>query len=145
MNGIHTEALQVVDGPGLGQCEELTGVLGILTGDGEVTVVHLVNHEVGRRLCHRMLVTAPMLRVGFRHVDDGTALAVDTYGLGEHTWALALADIEGVELSHQVALHDGGPLLISRFRHFDGLGGFAVQSFLVNTYSDFLRIIGGEE
>ena len=48
MDGIHTEAFQVVNGPRLRQCEELTWILGILTGDGEVAVVHLVDHEVGR-------------------------------------------------------------------------------------------------
>ena len=47
MNGIHAEFLQVADGPGFREGQKLAGVGRILTGDGEVAVVHLVDDEVG--------------------------------------------------------------------------------------------------
>ncbi len=47
MDGIHAQGLQVVDGPRLCQSEELAWVLGILAGDGEVTMMHLIDDDVG--------------------------------------------------------------------------------------------------
>ena len=73
MDGIHAECLQVIDGPGLCESEELAWILRILSGDGEVTMVHLVDHQVGRRLDNRALVTAPLFWIGLCPVDDGAA------------------------------------------------------------------------
>ena len=44
MDGIHAECLQVIDGPWFCESEELAWILRILSGDGEVTMVHLVDH-----------------------------------------------------------------------------------------------------
>ena len=92
-----------------------------------------------------MLIAAPVFRIGFRHINDGTTSAVDAHRLGEDTRALAFAYIKGVELSHQVALDGGCPLLIGSLRHLNGFNGLATQPVFVNTYSDFLRIIGSKE
>ena len=48
MDGIHAELFQVADGPGFREGQELAGVCRILTGNGEIAVVHLVDDEVGR-------------------------------------------------------------------------------------------------
>ena len=47
MDGIHAEFLQVADGPGFREGQELAWVGRILAGDGEVAVVHLVDDKVG--------------------------------------------------------------------------------------------------
>ena len=46
MHGIDTQFLQVLDGPGFGQGHELTFVLGLRTVHREITVVHLLDHDV---------------------------------------------------------------------------------------------------
>ena len=46
VDGVHAEFFQVADGPGLCQCEELARILRLRAGDGEVAVVHLIDHDV---------------------------------------------------------------------------------------------------
>ena len=113
VDGIHAELFQMVDGPGLCEREELAGIFRVLSGDGEVTVVHLVDDEVGRRLHDRSPVLRPAFRVSAPEVDDGAALAVHTHRLGEDTGALAASDVKGVELPHQVALHRCRPQVVT--------------------------------
>ena len=121
MDGIHPQRLQMVDGPRLCQCEELTWILCILAGDGEIAMVHLVDDEICRRLHHWALITAPVLGIGLGHVDDGATLAIYTYSLSEHTRALAITDVEGIKLAHQVALYRSSPEFVASARHLDGL------------------------
>ena len=47
MDGIHTEFFQVADGPWFRKGQELAWVCCILTGNREITVVHLVDDKVG--------------------------------------------------------------------------------------------------
>ena len=91
-------------------------------------MVHLVDHQVGRRLDNRALVTAPLFWIGLRPVDDGPSLAIHTNGLGKHARALAITHVEGVELAHEVSLHGGRPLFVGCARHLDSLHGFAAEA-----------------
>ena len=145
MDGVDTKLLQVCDGPGLCQGEELALVLGILTGDGEVAMVHLIDDEVGRRLAHGVTILCPAFGIGLRKVDDGASLAIDAYGLGKDTRALTEAHVEGVELAHEVAFDGGGPLLVGGALHLHGLHGLAVESLLIDTQRDALGIVGCKE
>ena len=115
----------MVDSPGLSQSHELAWILRILTIDREVAMVHLVDNQICRRFCDRTLITAPVLRIGAGHIDDGATLTVGTYGLGKDTRALALTHVEGVELSHQVALDGGCPAFVASLLHFYAFDGLA--------------------
>ena len=108
-------------------------------------MMHLVDHEVGRRLYHRMLVAAPMFWVGLLHIDNGTTLAIHAYGLGKHTCTLAFTNVESIELTHQIAFYGGSPEFFSCSRHLNGLQSLTVFSLLIDADGNFLRIIGGEE
>ena len=145
MDSVHTELFQVTDGPGLCQGHELARILGIGAVDGEVTMVHLVDHEVGGRLCHGMLILRPSLRIGLREVDDGASLAVHTHGFGEDTRALALSHVEGIELTHQVAFDGGLPLFVGDAFHLDGLSCFAAKPFIIDTHDNLLCIVRCKE
>ena len=140
MDGVHTQLLQVLDGPWFGKSQELARILGIGTVDGEVAMVHLVYHEVGRRLGDWALVAAPVLRVGLLHVDDGTALAVHADGFCEDASTFTAADVEGIELTHEVSLDGGCKLLFSRLLHLHGLDGFAILALLVDAYNGLCMV-----
>ena len=142
---VHTELFQVTDGPGLCQGHELAGILRILAVDGEVTMVHLVDHKVGGRLRDGVLILRPSLRIGLREVDDGASLAVHTHGFGEDTRAFALSHVEGIELTHQVAFDGGLPLFVGDALHLDGFSGFAAKSCFIDTHHYLLRVIGCKE
>ena len=64
MDGVHTQAFQVFDGPGFCQCQEFARIPGILTCDREVAMVKFIDHQVGRRLGNGALVVAPLIGVG---------------------------------------------------------------------------------
>ena len=145
MDGIDTKLLQVGDGPWLCQGEELALVLGILTGDGKVAVVHLVDDEVGRRLADGMTILCPAFGIGLCKVDDGASLAIDAYSLGKDTRTLAEAHVEGVELAHEVATDGSCPLLVGGALHLHSLHGLAVESLLIDAQCDALGIVGCKE
>ena len=145
MDGIDAQFLEVADGPGLGEGEELSLIAGIGAGDGEVAVVHLVDDEIGRRLGDGMAILCPTFGIGGTEVDDGAPLAVDSYGLGKDTRTLAEAHVEGVELSHQIASDISLPLLVGSALHLDGLDGFASLTIAIETEGDALGIVGGKE
>ena len=104
MDCVHTQRLQMIDGPWLRQGKELTRILSILAGDGEVTVVHLIDHQIGRRLDRLVGITTPILRIGLHQVDDGATLTVYTHSFGKHTGTFTLPHIEGIVLAQKVAL-----------------------------------------
>ena len=105
MDGIHAQRLQVIDGPGFGECHEFPRIPRIRTGNGKIAMVHLIDHKVGRRFHHRSTVVLPPCRVGCCHIDDGPAFAIHSDCLGEDARTLATAHVEGIELSHEVTLH----------------------------------------
>ena len=96
MDGIDAQRLQVVDGPRFGEGEELTRILRIGTGNGEVTVVHLIDNEVGGRLDDGVLVITPTVGTRLRIVDDGGTTAIHSHGLGKDTRCLAMSGVESV-------------------------------------------------
>ena len=108
-------------------------------------MVHLVDDKVGGRLHHGTLVTAPVVGIGLCHVDDGSTLAVDAYGLGKYTGTLTETHVESIELTHEVTTDSGRPLFVTRALHLYGLEDLATQSLLIDTEGDLLRVIGGEK
>ena len=108
MDGIDAQLLQVVDGPWLGQRHELALVLGLGTVDGEVTVVHLIDHDVLPGTQH-MLVTLPPCGIGIVHIDHHALLSIDSHSLGKDTRRSHTVDHELVGLPFLVALGGSGP------------------------------------
>ena len=134
--GIDAQPLQVTDGPRLGEREKLPRMLRVTTGNGEVAMVHLVNHQVGRRLHHRPLVTLPPRRVGVAQVDNHGLPTVHADGLGKDTRCLAAPRVESIILPFLVALHGGCPQTVARLGHLD---------FLLAHLHDTLGIVRGEQ
>ena len=146
VDGIHAKTPEVVDGPRLSEGKELARVGCIGSGDGEVAMVKLIDDMVGWRLHDGPAVALPPFGIGGCHVDDGATLAIDADGLGEHAGALALADVEGIEASHQVALHGGDPAVrLVREPHGYGLNSLAAKARFIDTHLDLLGIAGGKE
>ena len=135
----------MIDGPGFCECQEFSRILRIRTGDGEIAVVHLIDHQVGRRLHHGPLVTLPPRGVRLSHIDDSTSLTIHADCLGEDTRTLALTDVEGIKLSHQVALHRRLPLFRCYARHLDGLVGLPALSVAIQTHRHPLGVTGCEK
>ncbi len=153
MHGVHTQLLQVVDGPRLGQRQVLAWILARLpldvdcgveidvAGYREVAVVQLVDHEVFAGNVGAA-VLGPALGVGVAHVDDGAALAVHAHSLGFGSRALAqevlaIFHVEGVELALEVALERGLiggqlPLLVAHAFHLDGFHRLAACALVVD-------------
>ena len=147
---IHAQGLQVVDGARLGQGQEFALVLdaaGLI--DGEVTMVHLVDDQVlGSDV--RPLVSAPALRVGINHIDDGAAMAVNAHCCGPDSRALAhelatILHVKGVEHALQVTLDTGLPQRTARSiaLHVDGLDGLAAQASLIDAQFHLLGALVG--
>ena len=72
--------------------------------NGEITVVHLVDNDVGRRLQWRTLVFTPAFGVGGMHVDDGSSAPVHSHGFGVNAGcvtqpAVVYLHIERIELA----------------------------------------------
>ena len=146
MDGVDAQLSEVLDGPRFGERQELAGMAGVRTGDGEVAVVHLVDDEVGRRFHHRSHVAGPSFRIGFGRVDDGSPLAVDPHGLGKHAGCLATPDVEGIEPAHQIALDGSRPTVwLAGPLHLDRFNGLSSKSFLIDTHFDCLCRRGGKE
>ena len=85
VDSVHAQLFQVVKCPRLSQSQELTFMLGIGAVDGEVAMVHLVDHPVGKVLGMRSMVFKPALRVAVAQVDDHALLPVDGHGLCRNT------------------------------------------------------------
>ena len=115
VDGVHAEALQIVDGLGFGEGKELALMRQARGGrHGEVAEMHLVDDEVGGRLQLWPTVMFPAGGIGLGHVDDGSPLAIDSHGGGEDsgslTWMLLVAaDVESVVFAFPFAFHGGQP------------------------------------
>ena len=89
MNGIYAQLFEVSDGFRLRQGKELSLILQAGRGiNGEVTMVHLVNHKVGGGLNDRSFVVLPSHGIRFFQVDDGTTLPVDADRLRKYSRGL---------------------------------------------------------
>ena len=128
MHGVHAQVTEMLDGPRLGERQELARILGI-TAHGEVTMVHLVDDQVRGRGQGGSLVGLPSLGVCLVHVYHHAALAIHAHGLGEDPGALSLAHVKGIVGSLQVTFYGGRPLVFARALHLHrlvGLGGIAI-------------------
>ncbi len=124
MHSVYTKTLEMVYSPRLGEREELAWISGAATGDGEVTMVHLIDDEVGRRLHHRALVVLPSLGIRFRHVEHQGIRAIHSDSLGEDAIRALAVHNELVGMEFEVFLHRGGPdAVLPQFHpHFLRLG-----------------------
>ena len=98
----------------------------------------------------RPLVSAPALRVGINHIDDGAAMAVNAHCCGPDSRALAhelaaILHVKGVEQALQVALDTGLPQRTARSiaLHVDGLDGLAAQASLIDAQFHLLGALVG--
>ena len=120
----------MLDSPRFGECQELALMLCIVAGNGEVTVVHLVDDQVGRRLHHGPLVTAPLVGVSLIQDYDGATFAVNTHGLGKDAWTLATSHVEGIETSFKITFDSSSPHTIC-ILHLSGFQGLSAQARLI--------------
>ena len=116
----------------------------VRTGNGEVAVVHLIDHQVGGRLTDGVLVLVPALRIGIAQCHDGATLAIDAHSLGKDAGTLAASHVEGIEAAHEVALYRSRPD-IALTLHLDGLQRLAAQSLAIDTHLDTLGISRGKQ
>ena len=139
MNGIHSQFFQVVYRFLLRQCEKLSFMSQPRRAvNREVTVMHLIHYEIGRRVRHwaivcrlwrqthrqcfirlqpRTIVIVPSLRISLPEVENSPAPAVHTHSLGKYTRAFPLTYVEGIELTLQVTSHNGCPNAVSLIPH----------------------------
>ena len=132
VNGIDSERLQVLYCPRFGKCEELARMSSSGTVDGEIAMVHLIDYQVGRRLAYRPLVEPPALRISSSHIDDGSSFAIHSHSLRKHTGTLSLTHVEGIEATHQVALHRCIPQAVL-ILHLNGFQSLSALSVLVDS------------
>ena len=107
-------------------------------------MMQLIDYQVGRRLHHRTLVAAPVVRERLYRINNRCTLTVDTHGLGKDTWTLAVSHIEGVETAHEVTLHNSRPQPIG-IGHFDGLQGLTSDTVLIDAYHHLLGCRGHKQ
>ena len=91
----------------------------------------LIDDEVGWRLDGRAHILVPSLWVGIIEIYDGTTVSVHANRLGKGSRSFALTDIEGIELTLQVALHGSLPALIAHLFHLQGLVRLSLLSILI--------------
>ena len=141
MNGIHSQIGEMLDGPWLCECQELTRIFGIGAPYGEVAVVQFIDNKVGRRLGNGTHVAAPVVWIAFQHIKNSSAATIHAYGLCKDTCTLASPGIKGIELPPQVALYRGSPFLtIGIICHLNGLQGFSLIAVLVDAHLHRLGI-----
>ena len=133
----HSQITQMVNARGLSawcgstvlrQCQEFSLVF-YTTGSrhGEVTMVHLINHDV---ISLRCLVAMPPFRIRGAKVEDSASLAAHTYGVSIDSRVLTqpfscMTHIEGIELSVLVTSYRSVPSAVVRTLHGDSLHGFS--------------------
>ena len=92
--------------------------------DGEIAVVHLVEHRVGYIVDFRTLVLLPALRIGPREIYNRGAPAVDSDSLGPDPRGLVepfavVKHLEGIVLAHRRGVDFGGPGTVLGPPHID--------------------------
>ena len=107
MHGVDAQLLQVADGPRLGEREILSGMLGIGACDGEVAVVHLIHHPVGKAGGVGATVVYPSLGVAVAQVYHHASLSVHRHRLGEDARRCLSVHHDLVFLAFQVAFYGG--------------------------------------
>ena len=118
MHGVDTQPFKIVDSLLFSKREKLALVAepGCRL-NGEVAMVHLIDDNVGEVFRCEHTVISPTLWVGCAHVDYGSPLAVHSHRLGEHTWSLALSDVERIEFPFLVAFKFHGPEIVAQPPH----------------------------
>ena len=134
MDGIDTEVLEIFDSLRFGKGEILALILQTrCRRNGEITHVKLVDDEVGWRLDGRTHILVPSHRVSIIEINDGATVSIHTYRLGKGSRRFALTDIEGIELTFQIALHGSPPSFIAHLLHLQRLVSLTFLSILIKT------------
>ena len=113
--------------------------------DGEVAMVHLIHHHVGRCLQRRTHIFGPTLGIGGREVDDGSASAIDTHRLGKGARTFTMPRVKGVEQPLEVTLHSGPPAVFTHTLEADRANGLICQCRLIDAHVYTLCIRGSIE
>ena len=98
--------------------------------------MHLIDHDVGKRLTYWALVTLPPCGVGSSEVYDIALLTVYSYSLCEYSRSVAVSGIKDIGFSLKVALHLCHPQIICGARHLN---------FFVAYLDVALGVVGGKE
>ena len=106
--------------------------------------MQLVDDQICRTFRRYTPVGAPACRIGFLHVDDGTAASVAADSLGEYARCLSMSDVERVELAFQIALHGDGPGVVTALYKLYFLVGFPSPSRIVEPKCRFGRGVEAE-
>ena len=53
--------------------------------DREITMVHLIDHDILRQTAHRLIV-CPSFRVTVAQINNHALFAIDAYRLGKDAW-----------------------------------------------------------
>ena len=134
MDGIDAEVLEIFDSLRFGKGKILALILQTrCRRNREITYVELVDNEVGWRLDGRTHILVPSHRVGIIEINDGATVSVDANCLGEGSRRFSLTDIEGIELTLQIALHGSSPSFIAHLLHLQRLVSLTFLSILIKT------------
>ena len=134
MDGIDAEVLEIFDSLRLCEGEILALIFQTrCRRNGEITHVKLVDNEVGWRLDGRTHILVPSHRVSIIEINDSATVSIHTYRLGKGSRRFALTDIEGIELTFQIALHGSSPSFIAHLLHLQRLVSLTFLSILIKT------------
>ena len=98
--------------------------------------MHLIDHDVGKRLTHGALVTLPPCGVGSSEVYDIALLTVYSYSLCEYSRSVAVSGIKDIGFPLKVALDDSGPQAVAGACHLH---------FLLAYFNVAFSIVGSKE
>ena len=153
MNMSHSQLLQMIDtrsqsfgrkGSFFSHSQKLSLMLNTRCWrNGKITMMHLINYNIGKRLKWRTAVLSPALRIGSLHVNDGSTLTIHTNSLSINTRRISqplIIDfyIKGIELTHQVLFYRSVPnTFFARF-HTDSCVGMATFTSLIQHETYFV-------
>ena len=135
MNSINAKSLQMIDSLLLCQRKEFAFVYQTRRlMDREITVVHLINHEVGWRLYNRTHITLPPFWISGSHINNSSALTIYANSFSKKSCALSISHVKRIEAVHHITLHRSFPSILTGKFHLHRLQCLAIDSILIDSY-----------
>ena len=103
MNSINAKVSQMLNSPWFCQCKILAWILRFAASHREITMVHLIDHQIGRRLDNRTPFV-PLLTAR-ECLKNGATLTIHAHSLSKNTRCFSLAHVKGIETPCQVTFH----------------------------------------